>query len=100
MTTETEAGPPRSEPWPPQVIEKLQQRMAASPAALPRRVRIRQGLYWRMRTHLETHAFHRDVGVVVTGQQRAPKMAGLYTIVSFERCGHTHRLLEGELEDA
>jgi hypothetical protein len=40
------------------------------------------------------------VGVVAPPSKQSPAMARLYVIVHFEACGHDHRLLADEIEEA
>jgi len=64
------------------------------------RVRLRPEPFASGRPHLLWHARQRDVGVVVDWSPRSPAMVKLFTIVRFDECGRSHRLLESELEPA
>lgn len=65
-----------------------------------KRVRITSTPALLNRPHLSQHARLGDVGLVVGPSKQSPKMSTLYIIVRFDACGHEHRLLADELEDA
>jgi len=62
------------------------------------KVRLRSGAFSENRPHLLLHARQGDVGVVSGPSKQSPAMSRLYVIVHFDRCGHDHRLFEGEIE--
>ncbi len=64
------------------------------------KVRLRPESFSDSRPHLLLHARRRDIGAVAPPSRQAPAMARLYTIVRFDKCGRSHRVLEEEIEAA
>jgi hypothetical protein len=52
------------------------------------------------RPHLLQHARMGDEGEISGPSKQSPQMSDLYVIVRFPACGHDHRLLQSEIEDA
>jgi hypothetical protein len=64
------------------------------------RVRIKRAPSIDGRPHLMQHIRQRDTGVIAGPSKQSPQMSALYVIVHFESCGHDHRMLLTELEEA
>ena len=64
------------------------------------RVRIKSTDALNRRPHLAQHARQGDVGVIGGPSHQSPQMAKLYVIVRFDNCGHDHRLLRDEIQEA
>jgi len=62
------------------------------------RVRVRDTASIARRPHLLQHARQGDAGIIAGPSRQSPQMSALYLVVSFDSCGHEHRLLEHEIE--
>jgi len=64
------------------------------------KVRLRAEKFNYKRPHLLFHARQGDEGVIAPPSKQSPAMARLYVIVHFAACGHDHRLLTDEIDEA
>jgi hypothetical protein len=64
------------------------------------RVRLRLDIQHTTRPHLDAHARHADVGVVLEPGSTPRVLMGLYVVVRFDVCRQNHRLLPEEIEPA